>query len=40
MINRMIEATEGQIEIDGKDVRSMNLLNYVEILAMLFNKLA
>ncbi|HEB2280700.1 TPA: ABC transporter ATP-binding protein [Staphylococcus aureus] len=24
MINRMIEATEGQIEIDGKDVRSMN----------------
>ena len=21
MINRMIEATEGQIEIDGKDVR-------------------
>lgn len=24
MINRMIEATEGQIEIDSKDVRSMN----------------
>ncbi|CAM4058941.1 ABC transporter ATP-binding protein [Staphylococcus schweitzeri] len=24
MINRMIEATKGQIEIDGKDVRSMN----------------
>ncbi|PYB12457.1 ATP-binding cassette domain-containing protein, partial [Serratia marcescens] len=24
MINRMIEATEGQIEIDGKEVRSMN----------------
>ena len=24
MINRMIEATEGQIAIDGKDVRSMN----------------
>ncbi|MDN8880967.1 ATP-binding cassette domain-containing protein, partial [Staphylococcus aureus] len=24
MINRMIEATEGQLEIDGKDVRSMN----------------
>ncbi len=40
MINRMIEATEGQIEIDGKDVRSMNPVVILEILAMLFNKLA
>ncbi len=28
MINRMIEATEGRIEIDGQDVRSMNPVFY------------
>ena len=39
MINRMIEATDGTIEMNGKNVRNMNQLNYVEVLAMLFNKL-
>ena len=39
MINRMIEATDGQIMMNGKDVRNMNPVECGEVSVMSFNKL-